>query len=253
MTILDLPHLLFFLLFVSSFGVLEAGYRIAKRTKVNADESHHEQIMGLRDSVLMLLSLLVGFTFAMAGSRFDQRRQLLIDEANAIGTTSLRARTLPEPQQSVVSQLLRQYTDARVDFSRTELDSSHMQAAIQRSKELQNGLWEQIEALSRQDRTPVLVSFVQSLNETIDLSEKRLAARENRIPAIIWTLIAVIALLASFTTGYGLSKRSWFPAVMMPLMFAAAVALIADLDSPTQGSIRTGQNSMLRLQQDLQK
>jgi hypothetical protein len=253
MTIFDVPYLLFALLFLVSLGVLETGYRIARRTRVNDDDSHHEQITGLRDSLLVLLSLLVGFTFAMAVSRFELRRQLLIDEANAIGTAHLRARTLPEPQQSVVVRLLHQYADARADYSRANLKSTQEQAAVQKSKDLQNALWEQTTELSRQDRTAVLGLFMQAVNEAIDLSEKRLAARENRIPSVIWTLITVIVVLASFTTGYDLGKRFWFPAVMMPLMFAAAVALIADLDSPTQGFIRTGQNSIVRLQQDLQK
>jgi hypothetical protein len=178
---------------------------------------------------------------------------LLIDEANAIGTASLRASTLPQPQQSTVSQLLHQYAEARVEFSRADLDSPEAQSALRRSKELQAALWVQTTDLVRQDRSAIVGLFMQAVNETIDVSEKRLAARENRIPPIIWTLITVIALLAAFTTGYGQSRRFWFPAVMMPLMFAAAVALIADLDSPTRGFIQTGQGSMLRLQQDLPK
>jgi hypothetical protein len=253
MIIFDKPYLLFAVLFLASLAVLDAGYRISARTRINDDESHHEQITSLRDSLLVLLSLLVGFTFSMAVTRFELRRQLVIDEANAIGTTSLRAATLPEPQQAAVTQLLRQYADARADFALAALNSSQEQNAVRRSKELQKALWEQTAALSRQDRSAIAGLFIVTVNETIDLSEKRLAARENRIPVIIWTLITVIALLASFTTGYGLKRRFWFPAVMMPLMFACAVALIADLDSPTHGFIRTSHNSLVRLQQDLRE
>jgi hypothetical protein len=253
MTIFDAPYLLFAVLFLMSLGVLEVGHVMAKRSRVNDDPSHHEQITSLRESLLVLLSLLVGFTFAMAVSRFELRRQLVVDEANAIGTASLRARTLPEPEQSAVAQILRQYADARADFARSDLGSAQEQAALRRSKDLQNSLWEHVAAVSQKDRSALFGLFIQAVNEVIDLSEKRLAARENRIPAVIWSLIAVIALLASFTTGYSLSRRFWFPAVMMPLMFAAAVALVADLDSPAHGFIRIDQNSIVRLQQDMQK
>jgi len=160
---------------------------------------------------------------------------------------------LPDSLQSTVAQLLRQYGDARVDFSRAGSNTADEQAAVRRSKDLQNALWEQAVIVSRQERTVLTSLFLQALNETIDLSEKRLAARENRIPAVIWILISVLVVLASFSSGYGLASRFWFPAVMMPLMLAAAVALIADLDSPTHGFIRTGQNSLVRLQQDLAK
>lgn len=253
MIIFDRPYLLFALLFLFSLSVLELGHWIARRSRINDDSGYHEQIMGLRDSLLVLLSLLVGFTFSMAISRFELRRQLLVDEANAIGTASLRARTLPESPQASVSQLLREYTAARIEFSSADLNSPQEHAATQKSKDLQNALWQHIAALSQQDRTAISGLFIQSVNETIDLSEKRVAARENRIPNVIWILITLITLLASFTTGYGLSKRFWFPAFMMPLMFAAAITLIADLDSPTYGLIQTGHDSLFRLQQDLQK
>ena len=253
MTPFDMPYVLFGLLFLLSMAVLETGYRVGQWSGVNEDESYHEQISGLRDSLLVMLSLLLGFTFAMGISHFELRRQLLIDEANAIGTTSLRAQTLPEPQQSSVSRLIRQYVDARLEYSRADRNTSQEQAAARRSQDLQNSLWEQTAAVSRQDRTPVFGLFMQSVNEMIDLSEKRTAAREHRIPGVIWSLVTIIALLASFTTGYGLSKRFWFPAVRMPLMFAAAVALIADLDSPTRGFIRATPDSLMRVQQSLPK
>jgi hypothetical protein len=248
-----MPYVLFAALFAASWAVLETGYRIAARTRINDDEHYHEQIINLRDSLMVLLGLLIGFTFAMAVSRFEQRRQLGIDEANAIGTMILRVRTLPEPVQSAVAPLARQYAAVRADFAGADLRSSQEQDAVRRSNELQKELWERVLAAPQQDRTNIFGLFLQSVNEVIDLSEKRLAAREDRIPAVIWTLLTLIALLAAFTTGYGLSKRFWFPAIMMPLMFAAAVALIADLDSPTRGLIHPGHNSMVRLMEGLKK
>jgi len=253
MSYFDRSYLVFSLLFVASLCVLEAGARIAARTRVNEDEHHYEQVSGLRDSLLVLLSLLVGFTFAMAISHFELRRQLSIDEANAIGTACLRAETLADPHRFDLSSVLRQYLDARLEFARTEFGSPEEAASLRLTRKLQDAVWGQTAVIARQDRSAVFGLFMQSVNEAIDLAEKRTAAREHRIPGVIWILVSVIALLASFTTGYGLKRRFWFPAVMMPLMFAAAVALIADLDSPTQGLIRTSSSSMIRLQQDLHK
>jgi hypothetical protein len=247
MFLFDSPSLVFLLMFAASFLALELGYQVARRTRVNDDAGHHEQITGLRDSLLVLLSLLIGFTYSMAVSRFDHRRQLLVEEANAIGTAILRAQTLPEPQQSAMTRSLREYVEARIEFSNQTLGSQGFQDARARSKRLQDDLWAQTVSLSGQDRGPVFTAFMQSLNETIDLDGKRLAALENRIPALIWILVTVIAILASFTTGYSLRRRFWFPAVIMPLMFAVSIALISDLDTSVTGFIRTSQQSLLRL------
>jgi hypothetical protein len=253
MIIFDYPRLLFLAVFVLLLLAAEGGAWLAKRININSDESYHEQIAGLRDSFFVLLSLLIGFTFSMALSRYDQRRQMAIDEANAIGTTLLRARLLSDPENSRALELLKQYTDLRMGFFAAGLGTSEMTDIGTRSKGIQNQLWDLTVSASQRDRSPVMTSFVQTLNEMIDLDAKRLAARENRIASVIWILILVVAVFATFITGLSLSKRFWVSTVLLPAMLAVSIALVADLDAPTQGFIRVDRRTMQRLQEDLRR
>jgi hypothetical protein len=188
---------------------------------------------------------------ALAVPRFDQRRELMVLEANAIGTTSLRAQMLPEPERSILQQLLRQYVDARLDFKAAGMNAEKIQAARVRSKQLQNDLWRQAAAVAQRSPTPITGLFVQSLNETIDLDAKRLAAVENRIPKTIWLMLVLIALLTCVTVGFSQRQGFALSILVPPLMIAVVMTPIADLDPPHSGLIRIDQQSMERLKSDL--
>lgn len=139
----------------------------------------------------MLLSLLLGFTLAMALARFDERKHLVVDEANAIGTTSWRAQMLAEPARGKMLDLLREYFEARIGFSGAGLHGQELAQSLARGKQLQNEMWQQSVEVARQSPTTITSLFVQSLNESIDLSEKRLAMLENRVPTAIWVMLAL--------------------------------------------------------------
>ena len=175
----------------------------------------------------------------------------MVLEANALGTTSLRAQMLPEPERSVVQQLLRQYVDSRLDLKAAGLNAEKVQAALVGSKRLQNDLWRQAAAVAQRSPTPITGLFVQSLNETIDLDAKRLAAVENRIPKTIWLMLVLIALLTCVTVGFSQRQRFALSILVPPLMIAVVMTLIADLDTPHSGLIRIDQQSMERLKSDL--
>ena len=108
-----------------------------------------------------------------------------------------------------------------------------------------------MEEAARQSPTPMAAQFITSLNDTIDLSEKRLTALENRIPATIWLMLLLIALMTCFTFGYWQRKRFWLVAVVSPLMIAIVMGLIADLDSSRSGFLRVDLRSLERLERDL--
>jgi hypothetical protein len=251
MTLFDQPWSLFGVLFVVLLVLVEIGHRIGLRLSVDTDEVRHEQLVGARDAVSVLLSLLLGFTLAMAVSRFDERKRLIVDEANAIGTTSLRAQTLAEPARGKMLGLLREYVEARIGFSKAGLQGPEFQESLARSKQLQNEMWQQSVEVARQSPTAITSIFVQSLNESIDLSEKRLAMLENRVPTAIWVMLLLISLLTCLTVGLTVRRRFWFVMVLPPLMIAIVMALIADLNTPRTGAIQIGHESMERLQQDL--
>ncbi len=203
--LLNHPLVLSITLFLLLTVTVEVGFRLARFTHVHDDEDRHAQIAISRDSLGILLSLLLGFTLAMALPHYDLRKQLVMEEANAIGTTGLRATLLEDPQKTEVRALLLRYVEA----------------------------------------------FITSLNDTIDLSEKRLAAFEKRIPPSIWLLLVLISMLTCLTFGYGQRSRFWMVAVISPLMVAIVMGLIADLDSPRSGFLREDVGSLNRLAQDL--
>jgi hypothetical protein len=228
------------------------GYRLALSTRINEDSHHHEHITGLREGLFVLLALLLGFTVAMVLPRFDQRNQLVIDEANAIGTTMLRAEMLPEPQRDKTKELLRQYVAVRHDFAReTLLDRASLDRETQQTKTLQRQLWQVMTSTTQQNQTGVFVTYLQALNAMIDVAENRLAGFENRVPTTVWLIIFLVALVQGFTIGFSLKRRFWFSLVMTPLVVAVVMALVADLDSPHTSLIGIQQNSMERLVHDV--
>ena len=250
--LLNEPWLVFMTVCIALFTTSVLGYRLALSTRINEDSHHHEHITSLREGLFILLGLLLGFTVAIVLPRFDERRQLVIDEANAIGTTMLRAEILPEPQRDKTLQLLREYVVMRRDFaSETLLDRSALNRETQRTKALQTQLWQQIVVVSQETQTAVIATYLQALNNMIDVAEKRLAAFESRVPKTVWLIIFIVAAFQSFATGFSLHRRFWFSLVMTPLVIAVVMALLADLDSPRTGLIHIEQNSMERLVHDV--
>jgi hypothetical protein len=189
--------------------------------------------------------------YPMAVDRFNVRRELMVDEANSVGTTDLRARMLPPAFSEPIRTILREYVDVRLEYGRSGYDDAKFQRTVLRTKELQDQLWRHSVALAREARDPITSIFLQSLNETIDLSEKRLAALENRVPVPVSIMLVVIATLACTVVGATVRRRYWLAMLISPVMIAVAMGFIADLDSPRTGLIRVSQSSMDRLQQDL--
>jgi hypothetical protein len=244
--LLDEPWLLFLAVAVALFGSSLAGYQLALTSRINEDSHHHEQINSLREGLFVLLGLLLGFTVAMVLPRFDERRQLVVDEANAIGTTMLRAEMLPEPERSKSLELLRQYAVVRGDFATLGPERS-----LQPTKALQKQLWQQAVAVTQTSQTAVIAAYILTLNDTIDVSEKRLASFENRVPRSVWMIIVIVAVFQAFAGGFSLKRKLWFSLLAAPLVVAVVMALIADLDSPHTGLIHVEQNAMERLVKDV--
>jgi hypothetical protein len=239
-------------LFVLLALAIELGTHIGIKSRIDADQDRKEQINAIGDGLFILLSLLVSFTLTMAVSRYDHRRELIVREADAIGTTYLRAATLGQPYQGNLEQLLRNYVDARIDLFAAGSDPAQAGQAVEHSNRLQQELWENLVAVSQSNPTSAVVAFMNSLNEVIDLDSERLAAFQNRIPLRVWMLVIVVALIAAFTRGLALKRRFWLTLVLGPLTISIAVGLIADLDSSRSGFIRVDQEPLHRLKVDVQ-
>ena len=241
-------------------GVLIAALEISfwvKRgmVKGGSDSIEKSDIALILGAVLTLLALLLGFTYAMSMGRFETRRQLVIEEANAIGTTYLRAKTLPEPRSSEIQELLRQYTALRVEIAGMADDAPEKIRGIDnRTKELHGLIWSHAAALARESPSPIISVFLQTLNEMIDLHSKRLAAFRNRVPFPIYLVLFVVSIIALWLVGYyfGTGRQKMrILTTMLALLVASVMWLIMDLDQPVRGAIKTSQQSLIDLHQDL--
>lgn len=190
-------------IFVTALLLLLAELGFRQGLRLHEDEARKAQIGPLQGSVLGLLALLLGFTFAMAMQRYDIRRDLVVQEANAIGTTFLRASFLPEPHRAEVENLLRRYVDVRLGFYAAGDDAAKIAAEEKAAADIQRRLWSHAVAAGQTSNSPLTASFVSALNDTLDLDATRFAAMRNRVPATVWLLLLAVAGCGCWATGYG--------------------------------------------------
>ena len=225
----------------------EAGYRFGtsfRRHSPGAAEGHSGTVQG---AVLGLLGLLLGFSFAMAVGRYDTRRALVVAEANSIGTTWLRADLLPAPHDKEVKSLLERYTRLRVDSRAALEDSAAMEPVRQEVAAIHNALWLHAVAAAKEAPSPLVASFITTLNETIDLDSSRLAALRNRVPGAVWLLLLAVAGCGAWASGYSSGTgglRSAFSELVFPVLIGIVITLTADIDRPSKGIIGISQRPL---------
>lgn len=228
----------------------ELGLRIGFRLHAKRDEARRSQIGGVQGAVLGLLGLLLGFTFAMGVGRYDARRGMVIEEANAIGTTWLRAGLLPSDHPKPAKELLRRYVDVRIAMREVSDDPVKLAEGVRTSTEIQKALWTDAEAAAKESPTAVVVAYINALNGMIDTDARRAAAGRNHIPSTVWVLVLLVAAFGCFTSAYGSGAqgaRSNFTSFFLPLLVAVVIGLIFDLDHSLQGLIGVSQQPMLDL------
>ena len=230
---------------------VEAGYRIANWRKRGAKDRTEAPAAPIVAATLGLLAFLVAFTFGAAASRFEERRQAVLAESNAINASYLRAQMVPEPMSTNERSLLREYVDVRVNASQ----NGQIAQGIAKSEELHRRLWAEAVAAAQKERSPMTSLFMSSLNEVFALHEKRVTAVVyNRIPSAIWLGLYVLLIFAMSVVGYyeGMSGTRHTLAVYgMVFAFAIVFALIADLDRPGRGLLEVNQQSMVDLQKSM--
>lgn len=232
------------------------GSYLARRRKKLAKPDEEEGPIGtVVSATLGLLAFILAFTFGITASRFDTRRQLLLDEVTAIETTAYRAELIPEPHRSEVRELMRQYIELRIGMPR----DLTIQERIRRSEELQRQLWPHASALANADlKNPDIVSlFVDSLNEMMNLQTRRIAIANYHIHWLIWTVLFGITIFSMIEVGYlfGRSGSSnWLFIVALSLAFSGVTILIVDLDrsgTGASGAISVSQQPIIDLHKRL--
>lgn len=236
--------------------VAEAAYRFGIGYRRRNPDTPTGDSGGVQGAVLGLLALLLGFTFAMAVGRYETRHTLVVEEANSIGTTWLRADFLPAAQRDEVKGMLFRYTELKVgsvyieDRTPEMKETPEMSAIRKEIRDIQSGLWAVCSRTAAASPNPVTASFIVTLNETIDLDASNLTARRNRVPGAVWLLLLVVASCGSWVSGYGCGLaglRSTFGQIMFPLLIGVVITLIADIDRPQRGFIGVSQEPMRTL------
>ena len=237
-----------------SFVLLWLSARVGAsvRRKRSLKEDEHEDFNVVVAATLTLLGLIIGFSFSMAVSRYDLRKNYEEAEANAIGTEYLRADLLPAADADRVRLLLRQYLDQRVMFYRTR-NYDELQKINAVTSQLQTDLWNAVKTPSNENPTPVMALAVSGMNDVLNSQGYTQAAWWNRIPIAAWGLMVAIAICCNVLIGYAaLQAEAKSPRlIVLPLVVAISFLLIADIDSPRSGVIHVAPQNLLSLAQSI--
>jgi hypothetical protein len=232
----NFPTLIFVVTFLLLWLATWFGGQLGQRQRELKEEmmSDFSVVLG---ATLTLLGLIIGFSYSMATTRYDQRKLYEEEEANAIGTEYVRADLLGPAEASQVKELLRQYTDLRIRFYVTR-DRDELAQINQQTEQIQNRLWSAASQPAMAQPTPVRALAVAGMNDVLNSQGFTQAAWWNRIPAGAWAMMSGIALLSHMLVGYGARKVRVGLFMMLPLVVAVSFFLIADIDSPRRGVIR---------------
>jgi hypothetical protein len=223
---------------------IEVGVRLGRKRSQRESEA---PIGAMITSTLGLLAFLLAFTFNIAANRFEDRRAAVLKEANAIGTAYLRADFLDQPVRDRVKADFREYVNVRVNMRGKVLSD-----VVSKSNVLQKKLWSETASQANEySHSPIYALFVDSLNEVIDTHEERVAAGiYGRVPIVIWLTLITVAVLSMTGVGYicGIAgTRSWPASLILTLAFSIVMVLVADLDRPSEGIIKTGLQPLIDL------
>lgn len=235
-------------LFIGMLLLLEIGRRIGVRRRARDPEGAVAGTGPIGGAVFALLGLLIAFTFAGAASRFDTRRALIVDEANAIGTAYLRIDILPADTQPPLRDLFRRYVDSRLEVYRQLpniklLDISAVLAKLAGVNRLQGEIWSQAVSASRMEGASpsAVMLLLPALNEMIDITTTRTMAAETHPPGIIFIMLFGVALTSALLAGYemaGGQSRNWLHMLGFAAVLAIVVYVILDMEFPRLGFIR---------------
>ncbi len=238
-------------LLLGMLACLELGRRIGVR-RMAADPDGVKSGTGPVDSaVFALLGLLIAFTFASAANRYEARRQLILEEANDIGTAYLRLDLLADAPRAELQQLFREYLDSRLETYRRVDEPALALTEYAHSVELQGRIWARALASAREVPSPAAQQLLlPALNEMFDIANTRRAAMLMHQPPIVFGMLIAVALCGAVLAGHSLATgraRSWIHILAFAAVTALTVYVILDLEYPRFGLIRVDAHDQLLL------
>jgi len=230
-------------LFIGMLLFLELGRRIGFARMTRDPAGAHKGLSTVEGAVFGLLGLLIAFTFSGAASRFEDRRHLIGQEANAIGTAYLRVDLLPNESQPEMRDLFRRYLDLRSVTYRNTENAAETKRMLSAAAVLQNEIWARATSACRRADAPgyAPMLLLPALNEMIDITTTRVVATQNHPPRIIYLLLCGLSLVGALLAGYGMScskGRSLLHVAAFATIIALTVYVILDLEYPRLGLIR---------------
>lgn len=247
-----LAPLVWLLLVGSMLLTMKAGMR-ARDAHLRAAPGDATSFGTVHGAVFALLGLMIAFTFSGAATRFDHRRDLIVEEANNIGTAYLRIGLLPEATRGPLQDTFRQYVDSRLETYRAGTDLARVSQLLQQTAELQNQIWKlALEGIDRASVPPVAAQILAPLNDMFDIVTTRTAATQMHPPAIVWMMLGGLTLVCSFLVGYDLPggvRRNRLHVLTFAFLFSLTLYVIIDMEYPRVGLIRV--TAMDRVLQDV--
>jgi hypothetical protein len=248
-TEMRLPLVVFVLSFAGQALALKTGIHLRGRFRALDDDGRRDFSV-IQGATLTLLGIIIGFSFSMAVSRYDQRKSCEEEEANAIGTEYLRLGLLPATDASKARTLLKKYLDQRVAFYEAR-DPGRLEQINRDTARIQNELWSAVQKGAVVQQAAVTTFTLGGLNDALNSQGYTQAAWLNRIPVAAWIMMETIALFGNLLVGIGAYKSKGVGLLLLPFVLSAAFFLIADLDSPRRGLIRVRPGNLLSLAESL--
>jgi hypothetical protein len=245
---LDTPFVIFAIALAAQWLAVYVGELLGARNR-HLTEDERKDFDVVQSATLTLLALIIGFSFSMAVTRYDLRKNYEEVEANAIGTEYVRADLLLAEDVAPVRELLRKYLDRRIAFYQAS-DSRSLAQINEDTTKLQGELWSAILHSANAEPNPVTALVVSGMNDVLNSQGYTQAAWWNRIPVAAWAMMGLIAIASNLTVGYGARQRGplFF---ILPIIGSIAFLLIADIDSPRNGIIRVLPQNLIALAQSM--
>ena len=246
--IIDNPFAVFFIALIAQWGAAYIGDHLRRKLRP-LKEGEQADFDTVLTASLTLLALIIGFSFSMAVSRYDQRKNSEEAEANAIGTEYIRADLLPTDDAAKVRELLRTYVNQRILFY---LNNEDRMSEVDTAK-LQTELWSSAVRVATAEPTPVVTLAVSGMNDVLSAQGQTQAAWLNRIPVAAWSLMGLIAICSNLLLGYRERSRRTLTLLVLPMIASIAFFLIADIDSPYAGIINVVPHNLIATSQYMKK